>query len=263
MSNELDVFSEDRFQHAVKVAGTLAKSSIVPAHFRNKPEDVFATLVLGAELGFKPMQALNSIVMIQGNATLKAQTMLAIARAKVKDLSVNITNDKDSVTVTMKRGDDSYTTTWDDAKAGAMGLLGKDNYKKQKHTMYRWRAISEALKIMCSDVLMGLNTTEELEDLPQQRLTMSQQLKEDLDRDYPIPPEEKVVGPLYRVQHGTTMGGRQLKDFSLEEIESYLEKLTAKKNKLPWQTELCYVLTEYITNYDSYKEMLLELKNEV
>ena len=83
---ELQLFDENKFNQAVKLAATLAKSTIVPMHFRNKPEEVFAALVMGAELGFQPMQALNSLVMIQGNATLKASTMLALARAKIKDL---------------------------------------------------------------------------------------------------------------------------------------------------------------------------------
>lgn len=163
--NELDVLRDDGFKSAMQVAHSLAKSSIIPAHFRGKPEDVFATIAMGAELGFRPMQALNSIVMISGNATLKAQTMLAIARGKIPDLIVRIEERGDEVTVTVERGNNKFTSVWNDAKASAMGLLGKDNYKKQKLTMFRWRAISEALKITCSDVLMGVYSTEEMQDI--------------------------------------------------------------------------------------------------
>ncbi len=257
--SEVDVFQEDKFNHAVKVAQTLAKSSIVPLHFKGKPEDIFACLVLGAELGFKPIQSLNSIVMIQGNATLKAVTMLAIARSKIKDLSVNIEELNNAVRVTIKRGEDSYTALWSDEKAKAMGLSHKDNYIKQKMTMYRWRAISEALKIICPDVLMGLNTLEEMQDAPE---TMSQSLRREVEEDFPTPPEELACGPFYRFAHGKFIG-KQLKDVSLVEIEGYLEYLIGKKNKNTWQTEMCYLLSDYVTRYEEFKPMLTDIENGV
>lgn len=259
--SELDVFQENNFNHAVKVAQTLAKSSIVPMHFKNKPEDVFACLVLGAELGFKPMQALNSIVMIQGNATLKAVTMLAIARARVGDLSVKISEEENQVTVVIGRGGDTYTAVWNDKKADAMGLTGKDNYRKQKMTMYRWRAISEALKIVCSDVLMGLNAAEEMSDLEPTRLTMSQQLKKDVEEESPTPEYEKVSGPLFRFSNGKYIG-KQLKDLSKEEIEAEYERLVGLKTKMAWQKDLCFILSDYLTNYEIHKETLLEMGAE-
>jgi len=263
---ELQLFDENKFNQAVKLASTLAKSTIVPMHFRNKPEEVFAALVMGAELGFQPMQALNSIVLIQGSATLKASTMLALARAKVKDLQVKIIERENEVSATIERNGDSYTATWNDSKAAAMGLLAKDNYKKQKMTMFRWRSLSEALKIMCPDILQGLNTAEEMEDLPPivERTDLAGQLLTELrnapELDFPIPPEEKAVGPLYRFQN-SVYRGKQLWQVPTIELEEYLEKLnkrtTPKKN---WELELQSVLTQYLANFDQYKEMILELE---
>ena len=265
MSTELDVFSEDKFNAAVKVAATLAKSNIVPAHFKNRPEDVFAALVLGAELGFSPMAALNSIVMIQGNATLKAQTMLAIARAKIKDLSVSIKEDNGSVLVTIKRGEDSYTAVWNDDKAAAMGLLHKDNYKKQKATMLRWRALSEALKIMCSDVLMGLNTLEEMQDLEPVRneaqpmaITTS---KEDLENDFPIPVEDKTYGPLYKVQNGKFRDLR-FHEIDMIELDEYREELRARSKKKTWEVSLLAAIDDYFSNYEIYREEIARMRDE-
>lgn len=265
MSTELDVFSEDKFNAAVKVAATLAKSNIVPAHFKNRPEDVFAALVLGAELGFSPMAALNSIVMIQGNATLKAQTMLAIARAKVKDLSVSIKEEKESVSVTIKRADDSYTSTWNDERALLMGLLHKDNYKKQKLIMYKWRGVSEALKFMCSDVLMGLNTLEEMQDLEPVRneaqpmaITTS---KEDLENDFPVPLEDKTYGPLYKVQNGKFRDLR-FHEIDMIELDEYREELRARSKKKTWEVSLLAAIDDYFSNYEIYREDIARIRDE-
>lgn len=272
---DLSLTNKDNFDYAVKLSTTLAKSSIVPSHFRDKPSDVFAALALGAELGFQPMQALNSIIMIQGNATLKAQTMLALARAKIRDLSVSIEEKKDCVIVIMKRGDDSYTSTWDDTKAGAMGLLGKDNYRKQKLTMYRWRAISEALKMICPDVLMGLNTTEEMQDIPSRASQMVDNTglpdpfygvrmtytEEEMERDFPIPPEEKIIGPLFRVQFGK-FRGQQFKDIDLHELEAYADDIDKRKTKKKWETDLSAAIRSYVENYALYREQILELTSQ-
>lgn len=43
-----------------------------------------------------------------------------------------------------------------------MGLSSKDNYKKQKGVMYKWRALSDALRTKFPDALGGVYTPEEL-----------------------------------------------------------------------------------------------------
>lgn len=158
-----------KFNQAMQTARTLAASTIVPVHFRGKPEDVFACIMLGSELGFKPMMSLNSIVIIQGNATLKAQTMLATVKARCPSAIITITVDeeKKAVLVNAKRDADcpGYVATWTMEKAKQMGLTAKDNYIKQPMTMLRWRAISEALRIVFADILMGIYSSEEMMDM--------------------------------------------------------------------------------------------------
>jgi len=266
---ELMLFDETKFNQAVKLASTLAKSTVVPMPFRNKPEEVFAALVMGAELGFQPIQSLNSIVFIQGAATLKASTMLALARAKVKDLSVEIVESTTQVETTIKRGNDSYTSTWNDEKASAMGLLGKDNYRKQKMTMFRWRSVSEALKIMCPDILMGLNMAEEFMDSDlapiksDPLIDLQQAAREDAERMRleQSSPQDSIVGPLFLIQNGSLRGTR-LWQMSFVEIEEYLNKLISRKTpKKEWELELINVFTQYLESKESYYEMILELQN--
>jgi|ERR1017187_5066523 hypothetical protein len=157
------------YNRQMQVAHTLSRSTIVPIHFRNKPDDIYACVMLGAELGFQPMMSLNSIVIIQGNVTLKAQTMLAVVRSKCQNAIITITPDETNKIVTVKAqrdiNDPGYTSTWNLDKAKAMGLLSKDNYIKQPMTMLRWRACSESIRMVFADVLMGIHSTEELQDV--------------------------------------------------------------------------------------------------
>ena len=279
---ELMLFDETKFNQAMKLSETLAKSSIVPLHFRGKPADVFSCLVLGAELGFQPMQALNSIVMIQGNTTLKAQTMLALVRAKCPRAIIKVTTDdaKKSATCFVKRdeSDDGYEAFWDFEKAMAAKFaqswdkdlkkwIVKHNWQVQPTNMAKWRAISEALRVIFPDVLQGIYATEELEDIPPLRndplIDLQQAAREDAERMRleAQKPEDIAVGPLYLIANGSHRGTR-LWELSLVEIEDYLNKLnTRTTKKKDWEIELQRVLSEYLLGIDQWREMIMELQN--
>ena len=166
---------QKKFNQAMNTAITLSKSTIVPVHFRGKPEDIFACIMLGSELGFKPMMSLNSIVMIQGNATLKAQTMLATVKARCPKAIIEICVDenKKQVEVFAKRDldDPGYGSMWNMEKAKLMLLDKKDNWIKQPMTMLRWRAVSEALRMVFADILMGIYSSEEIMDQFEGKIT--------------------------------------------------------------------------------------------
>jgi RecT family len=279
---ELMLFDETKFNQAVKLAGTLAKSSIVPKHFQGHAEDVFACLVLGAELGFQPMQALNSIVMIQGNATLKAQTMLALVRAKCPKAIIKVTLDEPNKRATcfVRRDetDDGYTSVWDFQKAMDAKFAQawdkdlkkwevKHNWKVQPTNMAKWRAISECLRVVFPDVIQGLYSTEEMEDVPPLRndplIDLQQAAREDAERMRleQLKPEDSIVGPLFLIQNGSLRGTR-LWQMSFVEIEEYLNKLISRKTpKKEWELELINVFTQYLESKESYYEMILELQS--
>lgn len=284
---ELQLFDENKFNQAVKLAETLAKSSIVPSHFRGKGADVFACLVLGSELGFQPMQALNSIVMIQGNATLKAQTMLALVKAKCPNSKIVIKLDEQGkgASCFAKRDkddsdDEGYLAVWnfDKAMKAKFAQSWDKDLKKWvvKHTwegqpvnMSKWRAISEALRVVFPDVLQGIYATEELEDLPPIKndplIDLQQAAREDAERMRleQQKPEDVQVGPLYLIQNGSHRGTR-LYELSIAEIEDYLNKLNTRTTKRKdWENELIAVLTEYVSRVDEFREMILELQNEL
>ena len=279
---ELMLFDETKFNQAMKLAETLAKSAIVPLHFRGKPADVFSCLVLGAELGFQPMQALNAIVMIQGNTTLKAQTMLALVRAKCPKAIIKITtsDEKKSATCFVKRDeqDEGYTAYWDFEKAMTAKFaqswdkdlkkwIVKHNWQVQPTNMAKWRAISEALRVIFPDVLQGIYSTEEMEDVPPLRndplIDLQQAAREDAERMRleQANPEDSVIGPLFLINNGSLRGTR-LWELPLVEIDDYLQTLKKRTTKKKdWELELINVFETYLANIDSYSEMIMELQN--
>jgi hypothetical protein len=144
-----------------------AKSQLIPQSLRGKPHDITIILQMGMEVGFNPLQALNSIDVIQGKPAIKPEAQLALIYQRCPNAFIQIKADpaKLSVTVQMGRnGAPQFETTWDIARARSMDLVSKDNYKKQPLVMLKWRAIGEAARTIFPDIIRGLYNTEEAED---------------------------------------------------------------------------------------------------
>jgi hypothetical protein len=244
------ILSKDAQISTWDFAVKLSKSKMVPAIFHGKPEDIFVSVLYGNELGLAPIMSLNSICVIQGQVTLKVQTMNAIVRSKHPDAVIEIVQDENNLSVTVKakrnKEDAGYTSFWDMNKAKLMGLASKNNWQVQPMNMLKARALSDALRTVFPDSLLGLYSQEEMEDLPPIR----NDIEKDIDKDFPIPPEEKTVGDLYRVQNGK-LRGKQLKDLSVDEISEYREELIKRTTpKKEWELELISVFSQYLNSLE-------------
>lgn len=144
------------------LAKTLLASRFLPSAFTT-PEQVLAVMMKGQELNIPPMEALSGINVIQGKPTVSPQLMLAMVRRtrQLEDFQINQT--ESGVTVVVKRkGQSPVTKSFGKREADALGLSGKDNYKKQPFVMYQWRAVASVLRLAFPDVISGLYTTEEM-----------------------------------------------------------------------------------------------------
>ena len=242
--------------HLKELATTLSKSTMIPAAFRAQPIDAFVVILQGQELGLSPMQSLNSIVVIQGKPTLSAQLMLALCRAKVKDFSLSVKQGTEEVTVVGKRGEDSFESTWDKNKASAMGLLGKDNYKKQLVTMLRWRAISEVCRVLCPDVLMGVYATEEFQDVEGEVIKIQPEPNDvdlyHIERAKEHPEKYEAGHPEYEVANGKYRG-KALQDIIVDELIAYaddLETRIAENKGKKWEVELLFSIKKYLESIE-------------
>lgn len=143
-------------------AEVLVKSGFLPVAI-NTPEKAIAIMQKGKELGIPPMEAMSSINVIQGKPSVSPQLMLALARrtGELEDLKMEANAQGATVTVTRK-GQSPYTTSFGVKEATDLGLMGKDNYKKQAGTMFQWRAMAANLRITFPDAISGLYLVEEM-----------------------------------------------------------------------------------------------------
>jgi len=265
--NDLELFSGDKLDGLYKACSTLSKSALIPYSLRGKDADIFAILVMGQELGIKPMQALQSIDVIQGKPTIKPQLMIGLIKGKLPDAIIKIEKDeiKQVVKCTTARNMSEFkegifnVSTWDMNKAHAMGLSNKDNYKKQAMVMFKWRAVAESCRETFADIIMGLYIDSEFKnidgsDIPEKKelVTTDGVVLGALEAPE-LSEVQTTCGDGYLVLNGKFVH-RTLGEISIDDIEEYHEFLTKKiaTGKAPhWHPELLSVLSEYLEKHHS------------
>jgi hypothetical protein len=160
MTNEIQLATD--WPALKEQASMLVKSGMLPISI-NTPEKAIAIAITAKELGVGMMEGFRSINVIQGKPCISPQLMLALANrmGQMQDIEFNGDDKGCKVTITRK-GRKPHTEEFGVKEATALGLIGRDNYKKQPGIMFRWRALAANLRVTFPDVVLGLYTPEEL-----------------------------------------------------------------------------------------------------
>ncbi len=187
------------FADAMKFGETVANSEFAPKDFRGKPASCMLAIQAGAEIGLAPLQALQSIAVVNGRPAVFGDAALAVAKASpvCEYVTESVDGDGEQMVATCtakRRGYPQPTvvkfTVADAKKAGLWGKAGPwTQYPKR---MLQMRARGFALRDAFPDVLKGLVTAEEAQDYPQpvepqQAVTVTQERPS-------VPPQETPVG---------------------------------------------------------------------
>jgi hypothetical protein len=171
---------------AWRMAQFMSGSEIVPKQYRNKPADVLVAIQYGMELGFPPMQALQSIAVINGRPGVFGDGFLALITSsslcREHDEYYEVEGQRrDGLTVEDLKRDDStavctfwragrqqpITRRFSIGQAKKAGLLGKEGpWSNYPDRMLMMRARGFAGRDGFADLLRGVRTAEELRDTP-------------------------------------------------------------------------------------------------
>lgn len=159
--------SPRNFEQALTFSNYLSDSDLVPKDYKGKPANCLIAMQWGAEVGLKPLQAIQNIAVINGRPSMWGDAVLALVRASPLCESVVETESDTQGTCTVKRrGEPEYTVvfTVDDAKKA--GLHGKQGpWQQSPKRMMKLRARAFALRDKFTDVLRGIAIAEESLDL--------------------------------------------------------------------------------------------------
>ena len=175
-----------------RLANIFAKSDLVPKDFRDKPANVFLALQYGIEIGLPPMQALQSIAVVNGRPSIWGDGFLALIVASDKyadhdeyflvdgerrELLTFGDLEKDTTAAVCKFVRKGKATavvqSFSVGMARAAGLMGakpgaggkEGPWRNYPDRMLKYRARSWAGRDAFPDVLRGIITTEEARDI--------------------------------------------------------------------------------------------------
>lgn len=159
------------FDDAMRFGKMVAESEFAPKDFRGKPASCVLAIQAGAEIGLSPMQALQSIAVVNGRPSVFGDAALAVCKASpvCEFVFEEVTGDGDGMVATCqakRRGYEKATTvTFSVADAKKAGLWGKAGpWTQYPRRMLQMRARGFALRDAFPDVLRGLVTAEEAQD---------------------------------------------------------------------------------------------------
>lgn len=145
----------------IQVSQMLAKSTLVPAAYRGKPENVLLATLAGQPFGWDPTMAMRSFHIIEGTPSLKPEIMLALVRQAGHSVTGSTGITGATVTGTRRDTGDTMTFTFGPEDAKRAGLTGGKNYQKYAQSMYWARALSQLCRMLFPDVVLGAGYTPE------------------------------------------------------------------------------------------------------
>ena len=163
--------SPQTFDQALTFSNYLADSDLVPKDFKNKPGNCLIAMQWGAELGLKPLQAIQNIAIINGRPALWGDAVIALVRGSPAcEYVIEESDGKTAVCKVKRRGEPEQFRSYsmDDAKQA--GLLGKQGpWSQYPKRMLQLRARAFALRDVFPDVLRGMPVAEEAMDAPTEK----------------------------------------------------------------------------------------------
>lgn len=160
------------FGELVEFAKMAARSTLVPRDYLGKPENILLAIQMGSEIGLAPMQSLQNISVINGRPAVWGDAMLGLCRQSpvCKDVVERFEGEGKTLTaicIAKRAGAEPIERRFSMDDAERAGLASKaGTWQQYPKRMLQMRARGFALRDAFPDVLRGLISAEEAEDIP-------------------------------------------------------------------------------------------------
>jgi hypothetical protein len=161
------------FEHMQRVAKVFCASTLVPAHLKgNNGADAFLALHIARQRGEDPVAVMQNIYFVQGKAGWLTTYMISRAnksgafKGRIKWRTVG-KGEEMEVTAFAIAADDGTecSATVSMAMAIGEGWARNAKYKTMQEHMLKWRSATMLIRLYCPEVMSGMRTADELEDM--------------------------------------------------------------------------------------------------
>lgn len=176
-SGEYDIFLDTAsFDQAYRAANLLSRTTVVPDHFKGKPENCFVVLSLAKQLKENVLTLMQKTYVVGGKMGLESQIIIGLVNTRgpfSTPISYETKVDENgkiksctafaSLRSTGERCEFTLTAEMVEKEGWAKKTGSK--WVTLPELMYRYRAAAFLARLYCPEVIMGLHTREELEDI--------------------------------------------------------------------------------------------------
>ena len=277
------IYTLDTIEEQLKYANFLIGKKLVSDTFKD-PAQLMVAIQLCKDLKL-PNSCLKDFYVIGGKPAIFGDTFVALALGSgvIEEYSIDFYDEDGELCNIPRKGKKVFSCVITGRRKGSSkdseisysmddkttSRNTNPNFEKHPRDMLFRRSMGRFIKWICADAIRGIEMVDYAEEsIPALRSEtpagqLLEAVRESLDIDHPIPKEEKEVGPLYRFQN-SVYRGKQLYQLTTDELQDYLDKLNKRTTpKKQWEIEIQSVLTSYLGNIDSWRDMILELQNEL
>lgn len=182
-------FSVQGFEHAQRVAKMLAASSLIPEQYRGKVENVMIAMEMANRMSISPLMVMQNLYVVKGNPGWSGPFVIATINSSKRyrdDLKFEVSGEKDEYGYTAytfdKEGNKIEGTKVDWKMVKGEGWLDKggSKWKTMPEQMFRYRAAAFFGRVFTPDLLMGMQTVDELIDVSNNDVNQETYTVEDL-----------------------------------------------------------------------------------
>lgn len=191
------LFNPVAFEQMQRAAGLFAKSGLVPKTFENNMPACFVGLQLAAQLGVNPFMLFQKIYSVNGKIGIEAQVAIAVAnQRKIFSEPMNFEFSGEgksrkctcSAPLTASKKTVSLSLTWAEVQAEGWDKKSGSKWNTIPDQMFRYRTALWLIRTYAPEVLMGLNSIDEMEDIGVIDITPTKVVVE----SEPLPLKEKM-----------------------------------------------------------------------
>jgi len=167
-------FSTQTFEHAQRVAKMLATSSLIPKEFQNNIQNVMIALEMANRIGASPLMVMQNLYIVHGKPSWSSTFIIsAINSCKRFDpLRFDCTGSGDTLSCfawTTEKGKteriEGPAVTMKMAKAEGWVDKNGSKWKTMPELMIRYRAAAFFGRLYAPEIMMGMQTREEIVDV--------------------------------------------------------------------------------------------------
>jgi len=190
-------------EEAERFAKLMASSDFVPKDYKGKAGNVLVAVQMGAEVGLKPMAALQNIAVINGRPCIWGDAALAIVKSHPDFEWISEMDDQSiakvgGATCRIKRRNEpevvAIFTIEDAEKANLLSKQGP--WSQYPNRMMKMRARGFAMRDSFPDALKGLAVREEVQDLKPAKSDLPEPVEIEIveePKQEPVPEQKEKV----------------------------------------------------------------------